>query len=219
MIQFWETLDDIFGPILRPILEPIWIAFQDPLFRASVLSMIIWTSIVVASLIFLVYEGANLFSLFGAGTPAPIAAQTSRRSAQQTRPLPTVGRRREAEERAQEEAKKRVDEVIASGVSVSATVTVKHERLDLSVKVDNQSAHKIDMVVVDIDVPAGIQTTTGSFRMQRLGSIAAGQAATADFKMTLAGGKPQDVSGYVEFLGSSYEMTKIPLPKPEVVVQ
>jgi hypothetical protein len=218
MIQFWETLDDIFGPILRAILEPIWTAFQDPVFRAGVLSMIIWTSIVVAILILLVYEGSSFFSLFAAGAQTPLAAQTPKRPAQQARAATSAIRRREAEERAQEEAKKRVDEVIASGVSVSATVTVRHERLDLLVKVDNRSAHKIDMVVVDIDVPAGIHTTAGSFRMQRLGSIAAGHAGTADFKMTLAGGAPQDISGYVEFLGSSYEMTKIPLPTPEVVV-
>ncbi|MGY5873742.1 MAG: hypothetical protein RTV72_15955, partial [Candidatus Thorarchaeota archaeon] len=71
-----------------------------------------------------------------------------------------------------------------------------------------------DMVVVDLELPTGIDADVGSFRMQRLGSINAGEMKTAKFLLRPMGGNPLDIGGYVEFLGASYEISKIPLPAP-----
>jgi hypothetical protein len=75
------------------------------------------------------------------------------------------------------------------------------------------------MVVVDLDLPVGIDTTIGSFRMQRLGSIVSGESKTASFSLQSTGGDISRIGGHVEFLSASYEISKITLPKPEVIAQ
>jgi len=52
--------------------------------------------------------------------------------------------------------------------------------------------------------------------MQRLGTINAGEVKTADFILRPMGGNPADIGGYVEFLGASYEVSKIALPVPDM---
>ena len=52
--------------------------------------------------------------------------------------------------------------------------------------------------------------------MQRLGSIAAGHTEIAKFSLQDRGGDISAIGGYVEFLSASYEISKIPLPHPEI---
>lgn len=93
------------------------------------------------------------------------------------------------------------------------------DAVSLMVTVHNESDSKIDMVVVDLDLPAGVDPAIGSFRMQRLGSIPAGQTESKEFLLNLRGGDLTKLTGYVEFLGASYEVSKISLPAIEVEAQ
>lgn len=214
--HFWEDMDEIFGPILRPILEPIWNALQDTYFRAYLLSALIWTCIIIGGMVYLVLEGLPILGIFG-DTEAPAASVPQRRRAVSARQEDTSEiRRQEAAVRATKERERREKEVVESGVRVISRVKKRHEHLVLTVTVSNQSDFKIDMVVIDLDLPEGIDTTIGSFRMQRLGSITTGETKSASFALQSKGGAAEKIAGHVEFLSASYEITKIPLPKPEV---
>ncbi|MHA1849923.1 MAG: hypothetical protein ACTSW8_01530, partial [Candidatus Thorarchaeota archaeon] len=70
--------------------------------------------------------------------------------------------------------------------------------------------------IVDLDLPSGIDAEAGSFRMQRLGTINAGESKSVDFILRPMGGDPAEIGGHVEFIGASYEVSKIPLPVPEM---
>ena len=107
--------------------------------------------------------------------------------------------------------------VEASGVKVQSKITRQQEELLLTVLVNNGSGHQIDMVVVDIDLPADIHSQIGSFRMQRLGTVAPGETEVVEFRLQDKGGNVEEISGHVEFLGASYEVSKITLPPPEIV--
>jgi hypothetical protein len=120
-------------------------------------------------------------------------------------------------ERSKQELKERESRIQASGVKVSAKTKKTRDTIELKVTVYNGSDSQIDMVVVDIDLPAGIDPAIGSFRMQRLGSIPAGKSETKVFYLNQRGGDISQISGYVEFLGASYEVSKTPLPPIEVV--
>ena len=72
------------------------------------------------------------------------------------------------------------------------------------------------MVIVDLDLPSGINVDVGSFRMQRLGSIHSGEIKTAEFLLRPLGGDPLEIGGHVEFLGASYEVSIIAIPVPDM---
>ena len=91
----------------------------------------------------------------------------------------------------------------------------KHfDKMVLRVTITNGSDSKIDMVVVDLELPQGIETDIGSFRMQRVGSIESGESVTTEFALKSMGGDPTTIRGQVEFLGASYEVSKVPISKP-----
>ena len=218
MLQsIWDQLDEIFGPILHPILDPIFAALQDTALRAMLLSAIIWSFLVIGGLVFLVYEGHVLVSVVTGSAHTPLPATASPKSTSRTRQQSDSAKlRKTSAEKSKLEGQARESKVQASGVRVSAKMKKSRESILLTVTVHNGSDSKIDMVVVDIDLPAGIDAAIGSFRMQRLGSILAGQSESKEFLLDLRGGDPSQIGGYVEFLGASYEVSKIPLPAIEV---
>ncbi|MFW9960932.1 MAG: hypothetical protein ACFFDV_07935 [Candidatus Thorarchaeota archaeon] len=217
MLQtIWDQLDEIFGPILHPIIDPIFTALQDTALRAMLLSSIIWSCLVIGGLIFIVHEGPILLNLIIGSKPTlprTIAPKSTTRIRQQSG---TAGLHRAMAERTQKEGKERESHIQASGVRVTTKLKKMREAVSLQVTVHNGSDSKIDMVVVDLDLPTGIDPAIGSFRMQRLGSIPAGQAESKEFLLNLRGGDLSKLGGYVEFLGASYEVSKISLPVVEV---
>jgi hypothetical protein len=126
----------------------------------------------------------------------------------------TASRHKISRDKAQKEREKREKAVRETGVRVAAKIVRERELLRLTVDIKNGSTSHIDMVVVDLDLPTGIDAETGSFRMQRLGTINAGESKSVDFVLRPMGGEPSEIGGHVEFLGASYEVSKIPLPSP-----
>ncbi len=218
MLQsIWDQLDEIFGPILHPIFDPIFAALQDAALRSMLLSAVIWSFLVIGGLVFLVYEGRVFVGFITGSANAPLPATVSSKGTSRTRQQSDSARlRKTSAEKSKQEGQERESKVKASGVRVSAKMKKSQESILLTVTVHNGSDSKIDMVVVDVDLPAGIDAAIGSFRMQRLGSILAGQSQSKEFLLNVRGGDPSQIGGYVEFLGASYEVSKIPLPAIEV---
>lgn len=218
MLQsIWDQLDEIFGPILHPIFDPVFAALQDASLRSMLLSAIIWSFLVIGGLVFLVYEGRVFVGFVTGSKIAPLPPAVSSKSTSKTRTQSESARlRKTSAEKSKQEGQERESKVQASGVRVSAKMKKSREAVLLTVTVHNGSDSKIDMVVVDIDLPAGVDAAIGSFRMQRLGSILAGQSESKEFLLNVRGGDLSQIGGYVEFLGASYEVSKIPLPAIEV---
>ncbi len=220
MLQtIWDQLDEIFGPILHPIIDPIFVALQDTALRAMLLSSLIWSCLVIGGIIFIVHEGPVILNLITGSKPTLPRTTTSRGTTRVRQQTGTAGLHKAMAERTLKEGKERESHIQASGVRVTTKLKKIRETVSLQVTVHNGSDSKIDMVVVDLDLPAGIDPSIGSFRMQRLGSIPAGQAESKEFLLNLRGGNLTKLGGYVEFLGASYEVSKIPLPIIEVEAQ
>jgi len=217
MLQtIWDQLDEIFGPILHPIFDPILAALQDTALRAMLLSSVIWSCLAIGGLVFIVYEGPVLMKLI-LGSKPTLPKTTAPRSATRVRQQTDTSRRhRESAERSKQEGQERDSRIQARGVRVTTKLKKVHETVLLTVTVHNGSDSQIDMVVVDLELPAGIDPAIGSFRMQRLGSIPAGQSESKEFILNPRGGDLTKLGGYVEFLGASYEVSKLPLPAIEV---
>ena len=217
-IQFWQELEDFLGPILGPIVrgvfEPVYRALEDPVFRSQILFTIIWTAMIIGGLAFVIYEVPSFFGGI-LGSPATIRPQGSSIHAQQAQ-RQSVERRAVSKSNVEEERKKKQAIVDKSGVKVQSKVARNGEDLLLTVIVKNDSGNQIDMVVIDIEPPADIHSSIGSFRMQRLGSISPGETDTAEFKLEDRGGDISTIRGHVEFLGASYEVSKIPIPSPDI---
>ncbi|MFW9807256.1 MAG: hypothetical protein ACFFFK_11060 [Candidatus Thorarchaeota archaeon] len=217
-MAFWQELEDFLGPILGPIVrgifEPVYRTFENPTFRTQALSAIIWTAMIIGGLVFTIYEAPSFFNWIMGGK-ASTRPKPTPRSIQRTQRRVSE-RRSESQSKVDEERTRKQAIVDASGVRVQSKVSRKRESLLLTVLVDNESGNQIDMVVVDIDLPADINTAAGSFRMQRLGTIIPGEKETAEFKLEDRGGDVSAIRGHVEFLGASYEVSKIPLPAPEI---
>ena len=219
VIEFWQELEDLLGPILGPIVrgifEPVYRTFEDSIFRTQFLSAVIWTSMIVGGLVFVVYEAPSFLNWITGSQTSPSRRKEFTRhvkSAQRT----AAERRTASRDKVVVERERRLAVMEASGVKVQSQIKRQQENLLLSVIVNNGSDHQIDMVSIDLDLPADINTSTGSFRMQRLGSIASGQTEIAEFVLQDRGGDVSAIGGYVEFLSTSYEISKIPLPIPEI---
>jgi hypothetical protein len=215
MLQsLWDELNRILGPIVNPIL----MALQDASLRANLLSTIIWSTLVIGGLVFILHEAPVIFHL-ATGSKATLPKKASTTGAKRTAQTQTDTSKlhRLSAERSKQELKERESRIEASGVKVTATAKKTREALVLAVTVHNGSDSQIDMVVVDVDLPAGIDPAIGSFRMQRLGSIPAGKSETREFLLNQQGGDISQIGGYVEFLGASYEVSKTPLPAIEVL--
>ena len=219
-VQFWQELEDLLGPILGPIIrgvfEPVYRTFEDPSFRTQTLSAIIWTAMIVGGLVFVAYEAPSFLSWIMGSQTSPLKRQAPSKPTESRAHRQSVERRAASKSRVDAEREKKQAFLDASGVRVQSRVKQQRDEFLLSVFVSNGSDHQIVMVIVDLDLPADIDTSTGSFRMQRLGTIASGQTEIAEFRLRDRGGDVTAITGHVEFLGASYEISKIPLPAPEI---
>lgn len=202
---------------LHLLLDPILLVLQDVGLRQTILSTIIWSFLVICGLVFVVYELPSFLNLLSGSSTPPIKKQQKSADAGKTQAAKASASRHQiSRDKAQKERDRREAAVRETGVSVSAKIVRERDLLRLTVGINNGSNSHIDMVVVDLDLPSGIDAEIGSFRMQRLGTINAGENKTLDFMLRPMGGVPTDIGGHVEFLGASYEVSKIPLPVPEM---
>ncbi|MGY5881384.1 MAG: hypothetical protein RTV31_14125 [Candidatus Thorarchaeota archaeon] len=202
---------------LHLLLDPILLVLQDVGFRRTILSTAIWSFLVICGLVFVVYELPVFLKLIS-GTPTQVITKQKKAAAdgRSQAAASSASRHQISRDKAQKERDRREAAVRETGVSVAAKIVRERELFRLTVGITNGSNSHIDMVVVDLDLPSGIDAEIGSFRMQRLGTINAGEMKTVEFMLRPMGGEPSDIGGHVEFLGASYEVSKIPLPVPEM---
>lgn len=208
--------DDI-STFLHLLLDPIILALQDIVLRRTILSTVIWSTLIICGLIFLVYEFPAVINLVIGAQPKQVKTQSKSGASSRTRTDVSSERMHKASrDQVQKDRDARDRAVLQTGVKVASKIVYERELMHLIVDIKNGSISHIDMVVVDLDLPSGIDTETGSFRMQRLGTINAGQSKSADFLLRPMGGDPRKIGGHVEFLGASYEVSKILIPPPEM---
>ncbi len=212
-----NSLWDDISTFLHLLLDPIILAMQDISLRHTILSTIIWSTLIICGLIFLIYEFPAAINLVSGAQPKQVQKQ-ARSSASSRAQTDGASERmhKASREKVQRDREARDKAVLQTGVKVAAKIVNEGELMRLTVGIKNGSTSHIDMVVVDLDLPYGIDTETGSFRMQRLGTINAGQSKSADFLLRPMGGDPRKIAGHVEFLGASYEVSKILIPPPEM---
>ncbi len=206
----WEQLFEFLSPLLDPLFD-LW---ENYALRVSILSTIIWSSLVICGLVFVVFEGPSIMSLLMGTSQKKTGGHTKpRREGMRSERKSDTSQRmtRRIEEKEQQKKQASTEE---TGVKVISKITKHYDKMILRVSITNGSDSKIDMVVVDLDLPPGVETDIGSFRMQRIGSIDSGQTETAEFALKSMGGDPTAISGQVEFLGASYEASKVSIAKP-----
>jgi len=202
---------------LHLLLDPLLFAIQDEELRRIIFSTIIWSCLIICGLVFVVYEVPTVLTLISGPQSQSFTKQNREtKDGRAEAATASASRHQLSLAKSQEEREKREAAVKQTGVTVATKLVKDRELLRLSVKIKNASNSHINMVVVDLNLPSGIDAEVGSFRMQRLGTINAGEVKTADFILRPMGGDPADIGGYVEFLGASYEVSKIPLPVPEM---
>lgn len=202
---------------LHLLLDPILIVLQDVGLRSTILSTVIWSFFVICGLVFVVYEFPSIIRILTGATMTPTKKKAKTAAVAKTQSeTASASRHQISRDKAQKERDRREKAVKETGVDVAAKIERERELLRLTVAIMNGSNSHIDMVVVDLDLPSGIDAEIGSFRMQRLGTINAGETKTVDFMLRPMGGEPSEIGGHVEFLGASYEVSKIPLPVPEM---
>ena len=216
MLMQNDLWDDI-QTFLHLLLDPLFAALQDEGLRGTILTSIIWSFIIICGLIFVVYEFPSIIKLVGQSPAEPIRRLQKTKSTPRSQTAITSARRHQlSRDKAQKERERRADAVKETGVSVAAKLEGAQELLRLTVSINNGGTSKIDMVIVDLDLPSGINVDVGSFRMQRLGSINSGEMKTAEFLLRPLGGDPLEIGGHVEFLGASYEVSIIAIPVPDM---
>ncbi len=211
--NIWEDI----STFIHLLLDPILIALQDVGLRRIVLSTIIWSFLIVCGLVFVVYEVPVIMKLLTGPSTRTIKQQRRAASIAKTQAAAASATRQQiSDEKARKEREKREKALRETGVRVASRISRDGELIHLIVNVKNGSTSHIDMVVVDLDLPQGIDADIGSFRMQRLGTINAGESKEVMFILRPMGGDPSEIRGHVEFLGASYEVSKIPIPVPEL---
>ncbi len=212
-----DLSDDILT-FLHLLLDPIFAALQDEGLRITLLSTVIWSFLVICGLIFVVYELPSIVNLVSGAPVKPLRRQLEKvQSISRTKArTDSAARHQLSRDKTQKERERRAKVVEEAGVRVAAKIEKDGRLLRLAVDINNDSTSKIDMVIVDLDIPDGINVDIGSFRMQRLGSISVGGMKTAEFLLRPMGGNPLDIGGHVEFLGASYEVSIIAIPVPEM---
>jgi hypothetical protein len=216
---FWEELEQLLGPILQPIVHPIFMALDNESFRLTLLTTTITFFLIAAGLTWVLFEGIPLLTNL-----TEVAEELPDMDARRGRPHSTAayqrhqtvphGRDTEPKREARPEPS-----ITQTGVRVISELSKERETVILTVKVENTTDSKIEMVVVDIDLPAGIDSDIGSFRMQRLGTIDSGSSEAAEFRLRQYGGNLTKIGGFIEFMSASYEVSKIDLPTPKFVEQ
>ncbi len=221
---FWEELEEIFGPILRPILDPVLEALQDVSLRMTFLSTIVTFVVVLGGMIFLIYEGPILIKLVGLSPSeeSPPSRRSPRTTSPETRPShtqkrqPTVSRRPDQTVQSHRMSRPERPKPVAEleGVKVISELKPKGDLLEFIVDVSNGRDTRIDMVVVNVNLPRGLETASGSFRMKRLGTVHPGTSESVVISIRDVGGDITQITGYVEFMGAAYQVTRITIPPP-----
>ena len=208
---FWDELENLLGPIFQPVVGPLFDFLRVDANRLFLLSTISMLCIFFVVVVYVAYELPVIFQWLAMGS-ASLSTQTS----QPKKAAPPTRYTTKATS-ARHEAKPPVSSAEAIGdVKVISRAEKKHEDVHLTVDVSNMSEHQIEMVVVDLYVPQGIDFMTGSFRMQRLGTIQPGTSAVANFRLRHEYGSLSEITGQVEFMSSSYEITKVKIPSPQI---
>lgn len=209
-LQFWDELYNFIHPIIGPFLDPVLEALQDSTFRLNILNTIVMFCVVLAGMIFLVYEGPAILRWMSGDSktlPAPPTPPRGRKR------VPTEASRRTTTTKRRKRTKPTPPKY--SGVTVESKLKPLREGLLLSVYISNELHERIDMVVVNVKVPDGISLMSGSFRMQRLGTIMPREGKTVEFKLRHIGGDVRKIGGYVEFLAQSSSFARVPIPPPD----
>ncbi|TFG28229.1 hypothetical protein EU527_17575 [Candidatus Thorarchaeota archaeon] len=207
----WDAFFDLLSPILDPLID-IW---ENYALRVTILSTIIWSFLIICGLVFLVFEGGAILPLILGTKPKPISRTTQVQTGRRLADDKTGARQRTTQKTERGDELRSAQSIDETRVRVTSKIKKHYDKLVLNVMITNGSDSKIDMVVVDLDLPQGIEIDIGSFRMQRIGSIDSGQTESAIFALKSTGGNPESISGHVEFLGASYEVSKVPIPAPE----
>lgn len=212
--DLWDNIQ-IF---LHLLLDPLFAALQDEGLRGTILSTVIWSFLVICGLVFIVYEFPSIMNLLSGSPTTPIRRQLKTISAGRAKAATASATRHQlSRDKTQKERERRAKVVKEAGVKVAAKIEREGALLRLTIDIKNGSTSKIDMVIVDLDIPEGIDVDVGSFRMQRLGSIHVGEMKSAEFLLRPMGGNQSDIGGHVEFLGASYEVSIIAIPVPEMI--
>lgn len=208
---FWDEIEQLLGPIWQPIVGPLFDVFRIEANRLILLTIIITVSVFVIVVTYIVYEAPLVINWFVGGvslnsTTSPSYSQGSSRRVPSTQRAPT----------SKQTVPTQVTEPrTEKGVDVRSLIQTGRDEIVLYVDIENNSEHKIEMVVVDVSLPAGIDTMTGSFRMQRVGTIESGESRRCTFRLTQTEGNLSEIAGHVEFMSSSYEITEVDIPAPE----
>jgi hypothetical protein len=217
---FWEELEELLGPILQPIVHPIFMALDNESFRSTVLTTTISFFLITAGIMWLLFEGlpliANITEI-SEELPDMDSRRARPKSSEQLRRRQTAHIPRVHETTTRKEVEPKPSVVQQTGVQVTSELSKDQENSVLTVNVENTTDSSIQMVVVDIDLPEGIDSEIGSFRMQRLGTIDSGVSKAAVFRLREVGGDLLKLSGFIEFMSASYEVSKIDLPVPKYV--
>jgi len=212
-----DLSDDILT-FLHLLLDPIFAVLQDEGMRRNILSTVVWSFLIICGLVFVVYEFPTIMNLLSGSSTTPIRRQLKTVTAGRAKAVTASATRHQiSRDKTQKERERRAKVVKEAGVTVAANIEREGALLRMTIDINNGSTSKIDMVIVDLDIPAGIDVDVGSFRMQRLGSIHVGELKSANFLLRPMGGDPLDIGGHVEFLGASYEVSIIAIPVPEII--
>lgn len=213
-----NNLSDDILIFLHLLFDPIFAVLQDEGLRRTFLSTAIWSFLIICGLVFVVYEIPVIMNLVSGSPTTPVRRQlkTAISKGRTQAAAASATRHQLSRDKTRKERERRAKVIEETGVKVAAKLERERELLRLTVNIENGSTSKIDMVIVDLDIPAGIDVDIGSFRMQRLGSINVGETKIAEFLLSPMGGNPLEIGGHVEFLGASYEVSIIPIPVPEM---
>ncbi len=211
---FWDELEELLGPILQPIVSPIFDVLRDESFRSLMLQTVVIFVAILAGMMYLVYEFPIVFNWMTGGKAITSAVDVPKSTfTPSKRRLKVLSRQKQKPAKAEPKPKPRVTQ--SHGVSVTSVVTKEHDHIVLAVKVANLSDFNIEMVVVDIDLPYGIDMATGSFRMTRLGKISSGDTEIAQFRLKLYDGDISKIEGHVEFMSGNLEISQMKIPPPQ----
>jgi len=208
-IDPWESILDF----LSPILDPIFSIWENYTLRVTIMSTIIWSVLIISGLVFIVLESPSIIPIF-TGTQQKRTYRAPQTQSTRQHPQERPGTQQRPSRRTERKETQKIAAEDDTGVNVISTIKKHYDKMVLKVKVTNGSDTKIDMVVVDLELPQDIETDIGSFRMQRVGSIDSGQSETVEFALKSLGGELQAIGGHVEFLGASYEVSKVKIPAP-----
>lgn len=241
-LMFWDEIRTALGPIYDYLILPVIQVFEDPSFRSMVISTVTWACVVVAGLVFVIYEWPDLvYFVTASSTPKarsapPSAAQPVRAAqlagtAQPTRAAQSAAQSaREPQrrtwsswsetpkvgEKPAPQAKTAPVPVPENGVKITSKIEKKMDDYVLTVAVNNTTSTAIAMVVVEIVLPVGVDMSVGSFRMHRIGTISGGTTGVAVFRTRTQGGDLRAITGTVEFLSPGQDVSKAIIPPPEM---